>query len=118
MSSHIQRARRCDEVVQQMLAIEKRGCDIAKIVTVADTEDEFVDAIKTTLALRRTLKVPFIHLCSGAFARPQRLLGPTLGSMLTFCVQRYSSDYISVQPPVVNMLAALKNLNWSIDEVV
>ena len=47
MSSHIQRARRCDEVVQQMLAIEKRGCDIAKIVTVADTEDEFVDASHT-----------------------------------------------------------------------
>lgn len=117
LSSHIQQSRSCDEVVRQMLAMEKRGCDIAKIVTVADTEDAFVDAIKTTLTLRRTLKVPFIHLCGGAFARPQRLLGPTLGSMLTFCVHRYSPDYISVQPPVVNMLAALRNLNWSIDEV-
>ena len=52
MSSHILRARNCDEVVDQMLAMEKRGSDIVKIVTAADTESEFVEAVKTTMALR------------------------------------------------------------------
>ena len=117
MSSHIMEPRSCEQVLEQMTEIEKRGPDFSKIVTIANTEAEFLEAIKTTLELRKVMKKPFIHLCSGQFAKPQRLLGPALGSALTFCTQKITPDYITMQPPVVNMIAALKNLNWSIDDV-
>ena len=117
MSSHIMQPRTCEQVLEQMTEMEKRGADIIKIVTLANTEDEFLEAIRTTLELRRTMKKPFIHLCGGEFAKPLRLLEPTLGSCLTFCTQRFTPHYTTIQPPFACMTAALKNLNWSIDDV-
>lgn len=117
MSSHIMEPRTCEQVLEQMDAIQKRCPDFAKIVTMANTEQEFLEAIKTTLALRREMKIPFIHLCGGEFAKPQRLLGPALGSSITFCTQRFTPDYTTVQPPVASMLAGLRSLNWTIDDI-
>lgn len=115
MSSHIYEPRTCEQVVTQLKDVESRGADFAKIVTMADTEEEFLEAIKTTLALRREMRVPFIHLCGGKFALPHRFLSPTLGNALTFCVERYSGHFATVQPPVKNMLDVLNSVNWHID---
>lgn len=115
MSSHItQESRTCEQVLEQMSEIESRGCDIAKIVTNADTEEAFTEGIKTTMALRKVMKIPFIHLLTGRFAVPHRFISPTLGNCLTFCVQKYSDTYCTVQPPVRNMNAVLTNINWHI----
>lgn len=117
MSSHItDQSRTCEQVLEQMKAVEARGCDIAKIVTQADTEEAFVEGIRTTLALRREMKVPFIHLLTGRFAAPHRFLAPTLGNSLTFCVERYTEEYNTSQPPVRCMLDALQAYGWHIDD--
>lgn len=117
LSSHIYEARTCEQVLASMQAMAQRGADFVKIVTMADTEAEFLEAIKTTLALRRALRVPFIHLCGGNFALPHRYLSPSLGNALTFCVQRYSESYVTVQPPLHNMMTILKQYNWHIDDL-
>lgn len=117
LSSHIAQARSCDQVLEQMTAMEARGPDYVKIVTQTDTEAEFLEAVRTTLALRQALKTPFIHLCTGAFARPHRFLGPTLGCAITFCVTRYEAHYLSGQPPVRAMKQALEAVAWQIDDV-
>lgn len=116
MSSHIAEARTCEQVLEHMKAVEARGADFAKIVTLADTKAQFLEAIKTTLALREEMSVPFIHLCGGKFARPLRYLGPSLGCALTFCVQKYSATFTTVQPPLHNMLSILHNYQWHIDD--
>lgn len=117
MSSHIvDQARTCEQVVEQMKAVEARGVDYAKIVTMANTEEEFLEAVRTTMALRREMKKPFIHLCGGQFGLPMRYLCPSLGNALTFCVEKYSATFTTGQPPLENMQTILKNYNWHIDE--
>lgn len=115
MSSHIYEPRTCEQVLEQMKAIEKRGADFAKIVTIADTEEEFLEAVKTTMALRREMKIPFIHLCGGKFALAHRFLNPKLGNAMTFCVTRYTECFTTVQPHLKNMLNVLENNPWNID---
>ena len=115
MSSHIYEPRTCEQVLEQMKAVEARGADFAKIVTLVDTEEQFLDAIRTTLELRREMKIPFIHLCTGRFARIHRYLSPALGNALTFCVWHYTDQYVSSQPPIQNMMTILRNYNWHID---
>lgn len=117
MSSHIAEYRTCEQVLEHMKSVESRGVDIAKIVTKADTDAEFVDGVRTTLALRREMKIPFIHLLSGTFAAPHRFLSPTLGNFLTFCVHTYSENFTTLQPPVASMNAVLDNINWNINEI-
>lgn len=118
VSAHIAQARTLDQVVEHLLTVERRGADYVKIVTKADTEAEFTEAVQTTLALRRALKTPFIHLCSGEFARPHRFLAPTLGCALTFCVERYTPQFTTVQPPLRAMKCVLESVQWHIDQVV
>ena len=115
MSSHIFEPRTCQQVLEHLKAVEKRGADFAKIVTLANTEEEFLEAVHTTLTLRKEMKIPFIHLCGGRFALPHRYLSPSLGNGVTFCVHHYTQDFITVQPPLKNMLAVLNNYNWHID---
>ena len=117
MSSHIlDRARSCEQVLAHLQAVEARGADFAKIVTMANTEEEFVEAVRTTMVLRRELKKPFIFLCGGKFALPMRYLCPSLGNALTFCVEKYSAAFTTGQPPLENMQRILKSYNWHINE--
>lgn len=114
VSSHIAEPLSTGEVLEHMLSIEKRGADFAKIVTTADTEEQYVEAVNTTLALRRELHVPFIHLISGKFALAHRFLAPKLGCAVTFCVERYSANFVTSQPPVQNMKSVLRDFCWNI----
>ena len=117
MSSHVlNEALSCDQILDHLTSVEKRGADFAKIVTRADTEEEFLEALRTTMVLRREMKIPFIFLCGGKFALPQRYIGPTLGNALTFCVQRYTNMFTTSQPPLANMMSVLRGYNWHIDE--
>ena len=117
MSSHMAEPLSTGEVLEHMLSIEKRGADFAKIVTTADTEEQYVEAVNTTLALRRELHVPFIHLIGGKFALAHRFLAPKLGCAVTFCVERYSANFVTSQPPVQNMKSVLRNFCWDIADV-
>ncbi len=116
ISSHVNRSMRSEEVLERMQAFERRGADVVKMVTLANTEEEFAEAIRTTMLLRRELNVPFIYLCSGAFARPQRFLGMTLGVSITFAVHAYNR-YLMPQPTIQSMKTVLDNLHWHIDGV-
>lgn len=117
MSSHMAEPLSTEEVLEHMLSVEKRGADFAKIVTTADTEEQYVEAVNTTLALRRELHVPFIHLINGKFALAHRFLAPKLGCAVTFCVERYSANFVTSQPPVQNMKSVLRNFCWDIADV-
>lgn len=115
MSSHIYEPRSCEQVLRQMKAVEQRGVDFAKIVTIADTEEDFLEAIKTTLILRKEMKIPFIHLCGGKFGLAHRFLSPKIGNTMTFCVSRYTECFTTIQPHLKNMLEVLENNPWNID---
>ena len=116
MSSHPQRAMTADAVLAQLRSFEERGPDVVKIVTAANTEEEFAESVRTTMLLHRELKKPFVHLCNGKFGRIQRFLGMSLGVSITFAAYRYEEFSLMTQPTVRAMRTVLDNLHWDISE--
>ena len=117
MSSHPQRVMSADAVLAQLRSFEERGPDVVKIVTVANTEEEFAESVRTTMLLRRELKTPFVHLCNGKFGRIQRFLGMSLGVSITFAAYRYEEFSLMTQPTVRAMRTVLDNFHWNISEI-
>ncbi len=117
LSSHMACARTREQVIEHMRALESRGPEVVKIVTTVDTEDELAEALRTTMALKRELKTPFIHLCNGKLSRPHRFLGPAFGVSIAFAIHRYEPRYGMTQPTIRAMKAVLDNLHWNINDV-
>lgn len=104
-----------DAVLEHLLDFQNRGVDIAKIVVRANSEDELLEAFRTTVLLKNNLTVPFVHLCNGKFARLQRYLAPMLGATLTFAFREYSAFASGPQPIIRSARAVLDELNWHQD---
>ena len=118
MSSHMSTTPRTAEQVLEHLREQKsRGADVMKIVTGVNTEEELVEAFRTTMILKRELGAPFIHLCNGKFSRPHRFMGPALGVSILFAVTRYEPRFGMTQPTIKAMRAVLENLHWNIKDI-
>ncbi|MEN6643299.1 MAG: type I 3-dehydroquinate dehydratase [Armatimonadia bacterium] len=100
-----------EEVLEHLSDFVSRGADIPKIVVRADSDDEVIEAFRTTVLLKRELKVPFVHLCCGKYGRLQRYVAPSLGAALTFGVQ---SSVQGPQPLVGSARGLLNELNWHV----
>lgn len=88
ISSHPLRFLPYDEVLKIAKSHQERGADIVKIVTLAESEREVDENIKTTLRLKEDLEKQFLFLCGGSHCRKHRLLGPVLSNSLFLSVQR------------------------------
>ncbi len=117
MSSHMSCSRTTEQVIEHLREMESRGPDVVKIVTVVNTDEELGEAFRTTMALKRELNTPFIHLCNGAFSQLHRFIGPTLGVSILFAVDRYDARYGMTQPTIRAMKAVLDNIHWNINDV-
>lgn len=80
-----------DEAVELALFLERRSPDIIKIVTVAENEDELIESFKTMLTLKREVKTKVSYHTSGAAGRLSRVINPSLGGHIAFCVDRFNS---------------------------
>ena len=87
MSTHIFEYTSPEEVLEIALLQQERGVDIAKIVTVANSEKELDASLETIMLLKKNLDIPFLHLCNGSHCRKHRLLGPFLGSCFYLCLE-------------------------------
>jgi 3-dehydroquinate dehydratase len=96
MSTHIGSYMSPESVLEVGMMQRERGVDIAKIVTLADSERERDDAFRTTLLLKEKLNIPFLFLCNGSHCKNHRLLNPVLGSCMYLC--RENSNTGTVQP--------------------
>ena len=103
-----------EEVLAQLQDFETRGADIVKLVQTADTEEEFLGALRATLLCRRELKTPFVHLVSGAFGDLHRFLAPSLGVALTFATLDKRGAYPMPQPPLANLRGVFDYLRVSL----
>lgn len=114
ISSHMAEFRTTEQVVEHLKVAEQRGADVVKLVQTANSERELETALCTTLALRRELRTPFVHLCNGKFARPHRFFGGALGSAIVFAAQRFDT-LVGSQPTITALKAVLDNLHWEIN---
>ena len=88
MSSHPLRFMPYEDVLKIAKAQAERGVDIVKIVTLAESEREVNENIKTTLRLNDDLNKQFLFLSGGSHCRKHRLLGPVLSNSLFLSVQK------------------------------
>ena len=100
ISSHPVRFMTAEEVLAQLQSFAERGADIVKIVTRANTPEEYLETLRGTVLAHQNLKVPFIHISSGSFGRLHRMHGLALGVAVTFAVHEYYSDAQFFQPTI------------------
>ena len=103
-----------EEVLAQLQDFEKRGPDIVKLVQTANTEEEFLAALRATFLCRRELKKPFVHLVAGAFGNLHRMIAPSLGIALTFASLDPRGAFPMPQPPLANLKGAFESMRFSL----
>ena len=111
MSSHVLKFIRTDEVLEIAREQRRRGADIAKIVTAADTESELLENLRISTCLKDKLGIPSLFLCGGSASRKHRLLGPLLGSDIYLVVQE-SADSPEGQPKLKDAKRLLLMMNY------
>ena len=92
MSTHIFHFVPSEEVLKIALSQQERGVDIVKIVTMANSEEELMDNLKTTVTLKEKLSVPSLFLCNGTYCKKHRILGPVLGSDMFLAVENSRTE--------------------------
>ena len=118
MSSHTWQFYTAEQAVEHAKAVESRGTDMIKIAMRADTEDELLEVIKTTILLKREVKIPCLYVCMGQYGKAHRVLVPVFGSPMVLCVQKYDELSHKEQPLLRSTKAVLDNLDWKLSRDV
>lgn len=113
MSSHVYRYIPAERVLAIALEHQRRGADISKIVTGADTVEQQLENLKTIDLLKRTLDIPFLFLCGGECAILRRI-GGELGCCMYLCVQEHDALATPQQPLLRQVKAIRDNIGTTI----
>jgi len=97
MSSHVLKFIPAERVLQIALEQKRRGADIIKIVTGADTMEQQIENLRITDLLKRELGAPFLFL-SGGECTLHRRLGMKLGCCMCLCVYEHHAGSTISQP--------------------
>ena len=109
MSSHVLKYIPAEKVLEIALEHQKRGADICKIVTGADTMEQQLENLKIINMLKENLKIPFLFLCGGE-CRILRRIGGELGCCMYLCVHEYDA----LATPAHPLLKQLKTIRDNI----
>ena len=97
MSSHVLKYIPAGRVLEIALEHQKRGADICKIVTGADTMEQQIENLKIINMLKENLKIPFLFLCGGECGILRRI-GGEIGCCMYLCVYEYDKLSTPQQP--------------------
>ena len=110
ISSHVIKFTPAERVLAVALEQKRRGADIIKIVTGAETMEQQIENLRITDLLKRELGAPFLFL-SGGECTLHRRLGMKLGCCMALCV--YEHDALST--PAQPLLSTMKTIRDSIN---
>lgn len=113
MSSHVLKYTPAEEVLRIAWEQRKRGADVIKIVTAANSDEEEIDNLRTTQLLAKELDTPFVFLSGGTHNKRHRTLGFAFGCDIVLCVERY--DYMSTRSQPI--LRAMRQIVDTLDYV-
>lgn len=97
MSSHILKFTPAERVLEIALEQKRRGADIIKIVTGAQTMEEQLENLRINALLKKELDAPFLFL-SGGESSIHRRLGMKLGCCMCLCVYEHYMGSTAAQP--------------------
>lgn len=115
MSSHTLRFMTGEEVLNLCLKQKSRGADIAKIVTAANSDEEELENLKTTMLLKKELGIPFLFLSGGTHYKRHRMLGAFFGGSMYLCVQHHYNGSTKTQPILKSVKAIVDNFDYMPD---
>ena len=110
MSSHLYKFALAERVLQIAFEQKRRGADIIKIVTAADTMEQQIENLRITNLLKEELGAPFLFL-SGGVSSIHRRLGIKLGCCMSLCVYEHDALSTASQP----LLSTMKIVRDTID---
>ena len=112
MSSHVLKYTPAEEVLRIALEQQKRGADIVKIVTAANSEAEQIENLRITTLLKEALDVPFLFLSGGSHYALHRMIGPMLGCVMYLCVQEHDELATKSQPLLSDVIGVRKHFPY------
>ncbi len=115
MSSHIYTFTPAEKVLEIALEHQRRGADIAKIVTGATTVEEEIENLRITSLLKKELQIPFLFLSSGTHTKIHRMIGPALGNIMSLCVWQHDAEAVPTQPTIAAAKAVRDNFDYMPD---
>lgn len=110
MSSHILKFKPAERVLEVALEQKRRGADVIKIVTGAESMEQQLENLKITRLLKNELGAPFLFL-SGGVCSLHRRLGLKLGCCTALCVYEHDAFSTANQP----LLSMMKTVRDEID---
>ena len=102
MSSHVFKFTPAERVLEIALEQKRRGADICKIVTGADTMEEQIENLRIMNLLKEKLGAPFLFLAGGE-CHISRRIGGTLGNCMSLCVHEHDEFATKAQPLLRDM---------------
>ncbi len=109
ISSHIYTYTPAERVLEIALEHQRRGADISKIVTGADTMEQQLENLKIINLLKENLQIPFLFLAGGE-CHILRRIGGELGCCMYLCVYEYDELATPSQPLLKNVKAIRDNM--------
>ena len=97
MSSHVMKYTPAERVLEIALEHKRRGADISKIVTGADTVEQELENLKIINILKEKLGIPFLFLCNNR-CKLLRRVGGEIGSCMYLCVYEHDAMATPAQP--------------------
>jgi 3-dehydroquinate dehydratase len=82
---------------------KRRGADISKIVTAANTVEEEIENLRIANMLKEELGIPFLYLAGGENHTILRRLGIKLGACMALCVVEHDECATKAQPLLSHM---------------
>lgn len=98
MSSHTQRFMTEEEVTFAIKEQFSRGADIAKLVSVASSQEEQLENFKTSASLKKMTDKPFLFLCGGEYSIAHRRIAPLISGGPFLCTPEYNGASTPFQP--------------------
>ena len=108
MSSHVLKFTPSEKVLEIAMEHQKRGADISKIVTWADTAEEELENLKIINMLRENLKVPFLFLSGGSNCRLVRRIGGEIGCSMYLYVHEHD-EFATKEQPLLTKLKSIRD---------
>lgn len=112
LSSHTKKFLPPEQVVEIALEHQKRGADITKIVTCADSEEEVLSNLTAMTMMKKELDIPFLFLANGSHCRLQRIVGSYFGSCMILCMYSYENHTSREQPLLRSAKLVMDNVDW------
>ena len=107
MSSHILKYTPAERVLEVALEHQRRGADVSKIVTRAETMEEQLENLKIINMLKEKLDIPFLFLASGE-CNLMRKIGGELGCAMYLVVYE-KDEFVTYGQPLLKNVKAIRD---------